>query len=275
LAELAAKVREDQGIPLTIIVDELDRCRPDFALGLLERIKHLFDVENVAFVLLVNLKQIESYVQTVYGDKDARSYLLKFANLFVDLPNKQSQLSQIYEKGRAEYCQTLFSHYEFSNKEIKEARLFVETLGNLANHFALTLREIEKVFTVMAIYYSSKQAPDDFMIPMLAVLKVKCPPLYQQLSTGSVSVNQFFKETGLDQNKQESAQGFSQGWIIQILKYCLMSDAELSEALRETANTKIISMGTYRFANFNTVKRQGLIPFFCGRLDRFSLDPRS
>ena len=50
LEKLAAKVREKQKFPLTIIVDELDRCRPDFALGLLERIKHLFDVKDVAFV---------------------------------------------------------------------------------------------------------------------------------------------------------------------------------------------------------------------------------
>ncbi len=37
LAKLAAVIREEQGFPLTIVVDELDRCRPDFALALLER----------------------------------------------------------------------------------------------------------------------------------------------------------------------------------------------------------------------------------------------
>jgi len=62
-------------------VDELDRCRPDFALGLLERIKHLFDVEGIAFVLLVNRSQIEGYIRTVYGNADAEAYLLKFGSL--------------------------------------------------------------------------------------------------------------------------------------------------------------------------------------------------
>src|SRR2546430_3167497 len=89
LAKLAAVIREKQGFPLTIIVDELDRCRPDFALGLLERIKHLFDVEGVAFVLLVNRAQIESYIQTIYGNGDAGAYLLKFGSLFVDLPRQR------------------------------------------------------------------------------------------------------------------------------------------------------------------------------------------
>jgi len=85
LVKLAAKVRKKQKFPLTIIVDELDRCRPDFALGLLERIKRLFDVEDVAFVLLVNRTQIEGYIRTVYGNVDADAYLLKFGSLFVDL----------------------------------------------------------------------------------------------------------------------------------------------------------------------------------------------
>jgi predicted KAP-like P-loop ATPase len=112
LAKLAAVVREKQGFPLTIVVDELDRCRPDFALGLLERIKHLFDVEGIAFILLVNRDQIESYVRTVYGEMvDARAYLLKFGNLFVDLPSHQPG-GGYEEKGRAEFCRRLFQHYE-------------------------------------------------------------------------------------------------------------------------------------------------------------------
>jgi predicted KAP-like P-loop ATPase len=95
LTKLAAKVREEQGFPLTIIVDELDRCRPDFALSLLERMKHLFDVEGLAFVLLVNRDQIENYIRAVYGYRvDARSYLLKFGNLFVDLPSSPSDFGR-------------------------------------------------------------------------------------------------------------------------------------------------------------------------------------
>jgi predicted KAP-like P-loop ATPase len=112
LARLAAKVREQQGFPLTIIVDELDRCRPDFALSLLERIKHLFDVEGVAFILLVNRDQIESYVRTVYGESvDARAYLLKFANMFVDLPVQQPMFH--HGQGRQEFVRSLIEHYDF------------------------------------------------------------------------------------------------------------------------------------------------------------------
>ena len=52
---------------LIIVVDELDRCRPDYALNLLEVIKHFFDVKNVHFVLGVNLKELANSVRARYG----------------------------------------------------------------------------------------------------------------------------------------------------------------------------------------------------------------
>ncbi|MFO1491587.1 MAG: P-loop NTPase fold protein [Kiritimatiellia bacterium] len=63
LAKLAGAIREVQNFPLVVIVDELDRCRPDFALGLIERIKHLFSTDNVSFVLLANATQLQNYMQ--------------------------------------------------------------------------------------------------------------------------------------------------------------------------------------------------------------------
>jgi predicted KAP-like P-loop ATPase len=138
LTKLAAVVREEQGFPLTILVDELDRCRPDFALGLLERIKHLFDVEGVTFVLFVNRDQIESYIRALYGNEvDSAAYLLKFGNLFVDLPNEQPVFR--HEKGRQEYCRELFQHFGFSTT--KDGSTVSRSVETLVDHFGLTLRE--------------------------------------------------------------------------------------------------------------------------------------
>lgn len=39
---------------LVIIVDELDRCKPTFAIQTLEIVKHLFDIENVVFFFAVD-----------------------------------------------------------------------------------------------------------------------------------------------------------------------------------------------------------------------------
>ena len=55
LEELANELAEtNHGLPLVVVIDELDRCRPSYAVELLETAKHLFAVDRVAFVLAVN-----------------------------------------------------------------------------------------------------------------------------------------------------------------------------------------------------------------------------
>jgi predicted KAP-like P-loop ATPase len=61
--------------PLVIIIDELDRCRPVFALQVLERIKHFFSAPKVHFVLGAHLGQLSNSVKAAYGaDIDSHLY---------------------------------------------------------------------------------------------------------------------------------------------------------------------------------------------------------
>lgn len=84
LAEGAYELR-----PLVFIVDELDRCRPTFALELLEKIKHFFSVNNVHFVLGAHLRQLQNSVVAAYGSEiDARTYLEKFIHVTVNLTDQ-------------------------------------------------------------------------------------------------------------------------------------------------------------------------------------------
>lgn len=80
-----------KGYPLVVLVDELDRCHPDYALQLLEDIKHLFLVENVVFVLAIDQIQLQRLVSHRYGLTDsggmAQQYLRKFVDMFYLLPD--------------------------------------------------------------------------------------------------------------------------------------------------------------------------------------------
>lgn len=65
--------------PFTILIDELDRCRPTYAIEMLERIKHLFDIPNVAFVVATDTEQLQHAIKAVYGEGfDAKAYLRRF-----------------------------------------------------------------------------------------------------------------------------------------------------------------------------------------------------
>lgn len=71
--------KADFSSPIVIIIDELDRCRPTYAIKLLEELKHLFDVPGVVFVLGLNSNQLSKSIKSAYGSEfDGVSYLRRF-----------------------------------------------------------------------------------------------------------------------------------------------------------------------------------------------------
>lgn len=84
VSEIAKSSKDEK---IYIFIDELDRCKPDFAIKVLEEIKHFFSVPNVVFVLSVDLDQLEGSIKHVYGKHiDCEGYLMRFVNLFYTLP---------------------------------------------------------------------------------------------------------------------------------------------------------------------------------------------
>lgn len=67
------------GKKIVLIIDELDRCRPDYALELLENIKHIFEIPGLFIIFSANKKQLEAMIHKKYGyGADAEGYLEKF-----------------------------------------------------------------------------------------------------------------------------------------------------------------------------------------------------
>ena len=65
--------------PIYIVIDELDRCRPTYAVKLLEEIKHLFDVPGLIFILALHGEQLSHSVAGAYGATfDGQAYLRRF-----------------------------------------------------------------------------------------------------------------------------------------------------------------------------------------------------
>ena len=72
---------------LVIFVDELDRCKPSFAIEMLERIKHYFDDERIIFVVSLNKEQLIHTISNYYGSEfDATRYLNRFFDVSINLP---------------------------------------------------------------------------------------------------------------------------------------------------------------------------------------------
>ena len=75
-----------RGNRLVLFIDELDRCKPDFSIKLLERIKHYFNNDNVTFVFSVNLNELKHSIKKYYGESfDGYRYLDRFFDLRIGL----------------------------------------------------------------------------------------------------------------------------------------------------------------------------------------------
>ncbi|EOY2073927.1 KAP family NTPase [Vibrio alginolyticus] len=73
--------------PVYVLIDELDRCRPSYAIEIIESVKHFFNTENFVFVVATDTEQLQHSVKAVYGEGfDAHSYLSRFFHKTVTLP---------------------------------------------------------------------------------------------------------------------------------------------------------------------------------------------
>lgn len=87
IEELLASLLAERGNRLVIFIDELDRCKPTFAIQLLERIKHYFSNDQITFVFSVNTTELQHTIKQYYGtDFNATRYLDRFFDFRIDLP---------------------------------------------------------------------------------------------------------------------------------------------------------------------------------------------
>jgi hypothetical protein len=148
LNAICQQVSSESGTKFVIMIDELDRCRPSVALEILEKIKHLFLVNDVVFVLGINKQQLESAVNKVYGDNvNASEYLQKFINYEVDLP-KGVIGSGGYRTDR--FTNKLIEYYSLN--ENPQSAEIARAIQKFIRVYSPTKRGIEKIFLNCAVY---------------------------------------------------------------------------------------------------------------------------
>ena len=141
---------------LIIFVDELDRCNPVYAVMMLERIKHLFDVKNIVFVLSINSEQLVKSFGGIYGsDFDGKNYLKRFIDL--DYKLKASDIDT--------YIDLSFNQPDIQAymDKIQEGRYDLEWLTFIVklavSYFNYQLRDIDQL--VMRIRLILLSVPQD------------------------------------------------------------------------------------------------------------------
>lgn len=174
--------KDENNRPIVIFVDELDRCRPDYAINLLERIKHLFDIDGLIFILALDREQLSHSVRSVYGEgMDADGYLRRFIDFEYTL--KQPPIDKYIA-----FLQESLSIKNFINKHPRKLRGFKQeaedmqyTLYQLSIAYSLTLREIEQIYSKINLAIRATKEYEyinSILLTALLVLKEKDIELY-------------------------------------------------------------------------------------------------
>lgn len=131
----------DQPSPILFFIDDLDRCKPTYAIDLLEAIKHIFNVPGYIFVLAMDQKQFGYTLERRYGANfDTANYLKRFIDFTFDLPK-----GNYYN-----YLKELFEYYSYFNlpfvkETAKDNFPFLTELSNFSTILGLSLRGINEV----------------------------------------------------------------------------------------------------------------------------------
>ena len=171
--------------PLFLFIDELDRCRPTYAIELLEAIKHLFSTDGIVFVIATDSGQLQHSIRAIYGnDFDGSEYLRRFFDQEYVLP----------EPDYTAYCKSLTEN--FSGVDAMEYASFqpwningdknpipdswqkkdsmMAFLSLFSKHYGLSLRSINQVVVRLeAILENSNEEWDGPYLLLLLVLQAK------------------------------------------------------------------------------------------------------
>jgi len=146
--KIIGKGLREEGKSLVFVIDELDRCRPDYALDLLESVKHVFSVPGIAFVLVYNGNQMQEHIRCRYGrEVKAGLYLNKFIDITTRMP-KTVNARQPHNDDNYKFIQRLVERMELHFEAGKVLAVYATRKG-------LALRELEKLMTMIALSKAS------------------------------------------------------------------------------------------------------------------------
>ncbi len=168
--------------PMVFFIDELDRCRPTFAVELLERVKHLFSVPGIVFVLSIDRRQIESSLSALYGaGMDTDGYLRRFIDLEYRLPTLPMR----------DFCSHLYEHFHLDERVTRpdDREELLQLVSAFADLYEFSLRVAEQYFTRLNVVLRTRSRadwPSTALLLCLLALRVGRPPLYESYRRGTI-----------------------------------------------------------------------------------------
>lgn len=200
LRSLLADLAGASNTPIFVFVDELDRCRPTYAVEFLETIKHFFDIAGIVFVLGVDKKQLASSARSLFGQQlDFDEYYRKFAHRNVTLPVKSVPMTKRFCRA---LVQEYFSKEAFTKKNrfpnVKQDQDRTDTVVALCTAFSLNARQVHELFRTATYVLSTTQQTGSHLLwgwdtgtLFMTALSLKNEELYHRMGRKAISLEEF------------------------------------------------------------------------------------
>ncbi|MFI8555455.1 P-loop NTPase fold protein [Psychrobacter sp. NPDC077938] len=158
--------------PIILLIDELDRCRPDFAVMMLETIKHVFDVKNVQIILITNAEQLKATIKHSYGSEtNSRDYLYKFFKYQINLPTSIKDIEGRSIENNVTYFKATVQASKVIPQEFKDNE-FIYEIPTFLDLSELSLRKIEQTvrcIETLIIFEDKEQSKSQIVEQILMV----------------------------------------------------------------------------------------------------------
>lgn len=183
---------------ILVIIDELDRCRPNYAIEFLETIKHFFDIRGLIFVIGVDKNQLASSAKAMFGQKlDFDEYYRKFAHRDVSLRVKSQPMTEHFCR---ELVKEYFSQEAFERKNrflyFKHDTYRIDNIVDLCIAFSLNARQMHEFFRITAHVLSTTVKSNSHLLWgwqigtfFMTVLSIKNRDLYDQIGKREISLS--------------------------------------------------------------------------------------
>lgn len=208
----------DKQKPLVIFIDELDRCRPDFAIEVLEKAKHLFNVDNIIFVLATDKTQLGHSIRAVYGQGlDVNGYLRRFIDFDYLLPLSLDTSYIIYLMNKF----SLIKYFQTKDTNIPAS----EFLEDIVHKYTLSLREQEALCNIFNVVIRTKfnihlKNWTLIIFIFLIILKLKFPDIYKNL--GNKNFSDFLDETIKNIDSHCASDDKNSNYYLELLEFLLL-----------------------------------------------------
>ena len=255
--------------PIILFIDELDRCRPDYAVDMLEVIKHVFDVENVKVVLVTNTKQLRAAINHRYGvEVDAQKYLDKFLKYSFALPDKVvTPFGMRQALVSVEYFKQLIRKSRMASKLqalIDERNLTIKFISDMIERNNISLRETERLVRFLEIYHSLSGGLDDSVYPRLLLritgVFIFCfyPNLIDDINKNRTDAKDFAQLFNLRSMPSMSTDGYISNYadIIAVMLIMYSNSKDASFTFAESQQQEIWE----RYINKNFLENQYIFP---------------